>query len=86
MQIAEITTANNHVHIATGKQPSWVGAILSFWGYRRHRHDYEHLLELPDYLLEDAGLTRSQLVALARRRPNPEYFSAFPLFFDANPN
>jgi uncharacterized protein YjiS (DUF1127 family) len=36
--------------------------------YRRHQSDYRHLLELPDYLLRDVGLTRTQVAAAARRR------------------
>ncbi|MFN0262893.1 DUF1127 domain-containing protein [Tepidamorphus sp. 3E244] len=34
---------------------------------RRARRDYQHLSELPDYLLEDVGLSRAD-VAEARRR------------------
>lgn len=36
---------------------------------RRRQRDYQHLLELPDYLLTDIGLTRQQLVEARRRRP-----------------
>ncbi len=33
----------------------------------RRRRDYERLLELPDYLLDDVGLTREQIAEEMRR-------------------
>lgn len=34
----------------------------------RRQRDYEHLLELPDYLLEDIGLSRRLVIEGKRRR------------------
>ena len=34
------------------------------------RRDYKHLLEMPEHMLDDVGLTRSQVEA-ARRRITP---------------
>ena len=34
--------------------------------YRRCQRDLEHLMDLPDYLLEDVGLTRGDLVSSTR--------------------
>lgn len=36
----------------------WLGKLRQ---YRRHQAQYRHLEELPDYLLEDVGLTRSDI-------------------------
>jgi uncharacterized protein YjiS (DUF1127 family) len=36
--------------------------------HRRRQRDYAHLLELSDYLLEDIGVTRKQVVAALRWR------------------
>ena len=35
----------------------------------RNRRDYRHLLELPDYMLDDIGLTRADIRSVARRLP-----------------
>jgi uncharacterized protein YjiS (DUF1127 family) len=35
----------------------------------RHRRDYRYLLEQPDHLLADIGVTRAQVVAAMRKPP-----------------
>ncbi len=35
----------------------------------RNRRDYRHLQELPDYMLDDIGLTRGDVQRAARRLP-----------------
>lgn len=35
----------------------------------RSRRDYRHLQELPDYMLDDTGLTRGDVQSAARRLP-----------------
>jgi uncharacterized protein YjiS (DUF1127 family) len=35
----------------------------------RRQRDYRRLLDLPDYLLDDIGLTRGQVARPKRRRP-----------------
>ena len=35
----------------------------------RNRRDYRHLQELPDYILDDIGLTRGDVRSAARRLP-----------------
>jgi uncharacterized protein YjiS (DUF1127 family) len=35
----------------------------------RNRRDYRHLQELPDYMLDDIGLTRGDIRSAARRLP-----------------
>ena len=35
---------------------------------RLQQRDYEHLLELPDYLINDVGLSRPRIVEAMRRR------------------
>ncbi|WP_417408934.1 DUF1127 domain-containing protein [Hoeflea sp.] len=35
----------------------------------RNRRDYRHLQELPDYMLDDIGLTRADVRSAARRLP-----------------
>lgn len=37
--------------------------------YLRHRRDYRRLLEKPDYLLRDIGLTREQVIEKLRPFP-----------------
>ena len=46
-----------------------LGLTRGIGDYRRRQRDYEHLLELPDHLLADVGLTRPQVVAASRRCP-----------------
>jgi hypothetical protein len=36
--------------------------------WNREQNDHEHLLALPDYLLEDVGTTRTRLVQSMRNR------------------
>lgn len=35
--------------------------------YLRQQRDYQRLLEMPDYLLKDIGLTRDEVIAAKRR-------------------
>lgn len=35
--------------------------------HSRCKREYDHLLQLPDYLLKDLGLTRAQIVEARRR-------------------
>jgi len=55
-----------------------LGHVLSGWysnlqSWRQQRRDIAHLHELPDYLLEDIGLTREEIFRLGGRRPNPRW-------------
>ncbi|MCG6858692.1 MAG: DUF1127 domain-containing protein [Salaquimonas sp.] len=67
MNVISATTANAGI----GTRRMRKSPIRAFWirfqGYRRRQRDYRHLLSLPDYLLADIGLNRSQIVR--RRRP-----------------
>jgi uncharacterized protein YjiS (DUF1127 family) len=40
----------------------------SLWEFHRRRRDYRTLLTMPDYLLEDVGVTREQVIAEMKAR------------------
>ena len=42
------------------------GLAEAIGAYRRHARDYRHLQKLPDYLLDDVGLTRADVCASSR--------------------
>ena len=51
------------------RRSSWFAIFSSsLSAYRQRQRDYEHLLELPDYLLTDIGVTRQQLIQTRHRR------------------
>ena len=74
MSISRAATANDALAPGRKLDPGSLGALCllgltrGIRDYRRRQCDYEHLLELPDHLLEDAGLTRTQVAAAMRRR------------------
>ncbi|MAQ85387.1 DUF1127 domain-containing protein [Psychromarinibacter halotolerans] len=42
--------------------------VATLFGYFRSRRDYQRLEALPDYLLDDVGLTRADVAAASRLR------------------
>jgi|GEM_PF-5656474 len=63
--------------LGLGRKPgaAILGALLPFGLVRalrehfRRQRDFRRLLKLPDYLLDDAGLTRAQVIEEMKRRP-----------------
>jgi uncharacterized protein YjiS (DUF1127 family) len=41
--------------------------VRGIFEHHRRQRDYRRLLEMPDYLLEDIGLTRAQVIAAMQR-------------------
>ena len=74
MYMSHVATANNGINPRRlQKARKIVATIVESLAYRtsdyfRKQRDYRYLLEQPDDLLEDIGLTRSQIVASRRQR------------------
>lgn len=57
----------SHGHLVARLAAFPARLFLRVRDYLRIRRDLRHLEELPDYLLEDVGLTREDLRKVARR-------------------
>lgn len=57
----------SHGHLAARLAAGPARLVLRFRDHLRIRRDLRHLEELPDYLLEDVGLTREDLRKVARK-------------------
>ncbi|WP_340149813.1 DUF1127 domain-containing protein [uncultured Sneathiella sp.] len=53
----------NFLVIAVSFLAGQLTEILRYWA---NRHDYKHLLDQPDYLLKDIGLSRLDIIAAMR--------------------
>lgn len=58
--------------IRNGTFADWIKKIvISIYEARRHKQEYRNLLEQPDWIFRDIGLTRQQVLhALNDNRPN----------------
>lgn len=74
MSFSQVATANDGLDLgrrqSLGKSGSMfpLGLFRRIGKYRRCQREYRRVLELPDYLLQDIGFTRSQIIAATRRR------------------
>jgi uncharacterized protein YjiS (DUF1127 family) len=74
MSFSQVATAHGGLGLGRERNSGYLGAlhpaslVRSLQEHRRHQRECRHLLELPDYLLDDIGLTRREITEAMRRR------------------
>lgn len=74
MSFSQVATANDGLVRSHKQNSSFPGAIFplglvrGIMEYLRHQREYKRLLEMPDFMLDDIGLTRTQIIEAMRRR------------------